>query len=239
MVSQKRFSQASQSPAKRMKTNSQTARLRALESRVSATKPEIQIRSTYTTADLQIEGDNTLKGVMNQLTAIAAPVQGRNYKTVSVKASLAEDSAYASEVLYRYRMILFSNKNNSSVDNTRADQDNPVPAPYGEAANDLSLNFNIDYKKWNIYDDKTMKRDLFGGDPQTQIGLGGLMVQREFTKPKLCRLPDADAIQQELSHGAIGLVIYRQRMDDGSVERVRAAAVDAPRLNCELKWIDP
>ena len=249
MVSQKRFSQSSPNPyAKRPKTmNSQAARLRALESRVSTNKPEIQIRTNFVSVQLgnpsSPNSSGLQWGVMNQLGTADGP-QGREYKTVSVKASLAEDAALASAVLYRYRMILFSNKNNSSLENTQARGPGPVPEAYGLAGDpiyDPTLNFDIDMRRFAIYDDKKQKNDLFGADPQSQIGYGGLTVKHTFTKPKICKIAEENAVVTgfDLSKGAIGLVVYRQNMESGAVERVTADAVDAPKLNVELKWMDP
>jgi len=215
----------------------QAKRIRQLERKVNNNKTEVQTISAYVTASLRstFGSAGPLNGFMNNV--ISTDFDGRNYKTVMVKASLAMDASLLSADNYRYRFILFANKNNSSRDNTQV-TGGERPAPYDDALSDLTLDFNIDPKKWVVYDDKIQapRRDILAGSPQNQIGYGGLSVQKMFRTPKLVRI---DANNGSISHGAIGLAIYRQSLSTGAVELVTESVTDAPRVNVIHKYVDP
>lgn len=232
------------------KAKTQATRIRALERKVASDATEVQIKQRYANVDLfelaAGAGDRYPKNCVNKLSGIQEADQtwdlewsGRNYKTKSVKVSLAQDSnlnGASPNDVYRYRMILFSNKNDSGEDNTALD----VPKPYDEATSSNTLDFNIDTKRFMIYDDKTHRNDI---QATTQVGLGKLMVRQTFATPKLVRMEPTSATgfsgMPKATAGMIGLVVYRQDLNTGIVELVTPDSDDAPKLNLEHKWIDP
>ncbi|AXQ65346.1 MAG: hypothetical protein [Circular genetic element sp.] len=236
------------------KAKTQATRIRTLERKVASNSTEVQVKQRYADVDLflaatGVGGDyypktcvNKLSGQVNDQTNVWTPEwSGRNYKTKSVKVSLAQDQNLNGDSptdVYRYRMILFSNKNDSGEDNTALD----IPQPYDEAGNSNTLDFNIDTKRFMVYDDKTHRNDI---QASTQVGLGKLMVRQTFATPKLVRLEDKEAIGTDNSTlakattGMIGLVVYRQDLTTGIVELVGPTSDDPPKLNVEHKWIDP
>lgn len=236
------------------KAKTQATRIRALERKVASDSTEVQVKQRYADVDLFVPyapgaGEyypktcvNKLSGQVDSTTNAWTPEwAGRNYKTKSVKVSLAQDlnlnGASPSDV-YRYRMILFSNKNDSGEANTALD----FPQPYDEASSSNTLDFNIDTKRFMVYDDKTHRNDI---QASTQVGLGKLMVRQTFATPKLVRCEDKSATGTDnntlakATSGMIGLVVYRQDLTTGIVELVTPQSDDPPKLNVEHKWIDP
>jgi len=212
-------------------------RLKALERKVATNATEVEVQTAYSNVELRSTSGGsagTLNGVLNNVPTSSN--DGRNYKTVSVKASLAQDEALLSGDLYRYRMILWSNKNDSGRDNT-VPSSGDFPLAYGSAAGANTLDFFIDEKRFTVYDDKMQRNIVIGAAPQTQPGLGTLMVQQTFRTPKLVRF--GPNIGSNQTHGCIGLTVYRQNLTTGVVERVQASSVDAPLIVSEHKWIDP
>jgi len=224
-------------PAKRS-TNAK--RIKTLERKVAANKTEVQVNSGYTSADLRSAPiGGSWNGILNSVKL--DEVSGRNYKTVSVKASLAKDisGGGTGSISWRYRMIIFSNKNDSSYANTESIA-GAFPGPYDEAADaNLHLNFNVDMKRYTVYADRMITTDLLNdSNIQTTVGHPPLTVQHTFSSPKLVRLdPDSG----EVTHGAIGCVVYRQDMATGLVTRWTSDEVSQGQqaLVVEHKWIDP
>ncbi len=147
-----------------------TKRLKQLERKVAQNKTEVRIDSSISNCSLRDPtGASGLNGFLNNPSINnIANQDGRNFKTVSIKARLSMDDTLLSTDNYRYRMILFSNKNDSGRDATQPDGGDGVPAPYDDAVNYNSLNFFIDNKKFMIYDDKTIspRSQALAGSPQ-------------------------------------------------------------------------
>ena len=218
---------------------SQAKRLKTLERKVASNQTEVRIDSNISDADLRSPGGGSgLNGFLNNPTNFE--VDGRNFKTVSIKARLNMDTNLLSIDDYRYRMILFSNKNDSGRDNTQV-QTGEFPGPYDGALSGgtAHLNFFIDEKKFTVYDDKMQspRSQMLSGTPQNQLGYGGLEVRQIFKTNKLVRYPSSNPTNP--TSGCIGLAIWRQSLTSGAVERVTAASVDAPLILSEHKWIDP
>jgi len=214
---------------------SQAKRLKALERKVATNSTEVEVETAYSNIELRSTSgaSGTLNGVLNNVSS--ASNDGRNYKTVSVKASLAQDEVLNSSALYRYRMILWTNKNDSGRDNT-IPSSGDFPLAYGSASGANTLDFFIDEKRFTVYDDKMQRNDIRRSGT-TQPGVGTLIVEQTFRTPKLVRYgPNVGSNQ---THGCIGLTVYRQNLTSGVVERVTASSTDAPRIVSEHKWIDP
>jgi len=212
---------------------SQAKRLKALERKVATHATEVEVETAYSNVELRSTSGaaGTLNGVLNNVPSSSN--DGRNYKTVSVKASLAQDEVLLSSALYRYRMILWTNKNDSGRDSI-VPSSGDFPLAYGSAAGANTLDFFIDEKRFTVYDDKMQRNNIEGG---TQPGVGTLSVEQTFRTPKLVRYgPNVGSNQ---THGCIGLTLYRQNLSTGAVERVTASSTDAPRIVSEHKWIDP
>ncbi len=215
-------------------------RIKSLERKVAANKTEVQVNSGYTSTDLRSSPvGGSWNGILNSVKL--DEISGRNYKTVSVKAALAKDisGGGTAQTSFRYRMIIFSNKNDSSYTNTESNA-GAFPGPYDEAENgNLHLNFNVDMKRYTIYADRMITTDLLNdSNIQTTVGHPPLTVQHTFKTPKLVRLdPDSG----EVTHGAIGCVVYRQDMGTGSVTRFLndSTTQGQQALVVEHKWIDP
>jgi len=99
------------------KMSNQSKRLKTLERKVASNKTEVRINTSISDADLRSpSGGAGLNGFLNNPTNFE--VDGRNFKTASIKARLNMDPDLLSADNYRYRMILFTNKNDSGRDNT-------------------------------------------------------------------------------------------------------------------------
>jgi len=221
---------------------SQAKRLKTLERKVAQNKSEVRIDSQVSSCSLRSPtGGSGINGFLNN--PINNPAgqnfDGRNFKTVSIKARLSMDENLLSEDNYRYRMILFSNKNDSGRDATQPDGGDGVPGPYDDGLDNPALNFFIDNKKFMIYDDKTIspRSQALAGSPQNQLGYGALEVSQSFRIPKLVRYPSSNPTNP--THGCIGLAVWRQSLTTGVVEQVLAESTDAPLILSEHKWIDP
>jgi len=223
-------------PSSKMST--QSKRLKTLERKVAQNKTELRIDTSISDADLRSpSGGSGLNGFLNNPTN--SEVDGRNFKTASIKARLNMDPDLLSADNYRYRMILFTNKNDSGRDNTQVGT-GEFPGPYdGALSGTAHLNFFIDEKKFTIYDDKMIspRAYILSGSPQNQLGYGGLEVRQTFKTPKLVRYPSSNPTNP--TSGCIGLAIWRQSLSTGVVERVTSASVDPPLILSEHKWIDP
>jgi len=236
-------------PAAKASASMNAKKIRTLERNLRANRSETRIDTHYSSADLtNRDGTLGLNGCVNTVIddGSGSGVVGRNYKTLSVKASFAYDELYAvasgNADKFRYRMILFSNKNDSSRANTSVGS-GEIPAPYGGASTAPEardhLNFDIDRKKFIIYDDKTTmtQRQIIDLEGISNNGIPTLSVSHQFKTPKLVRFPsDGD----DPSHGMIGLVIWRQEIETGLITNSTGGLVNAyPSVITEHKWIDP
>ncbi len=219
----------------------QAKRLKQLERKVAQNKTEVRIDSSVFSCSLRAPGGGSgLNGFLNNPSINnSAEQDGRNFKTVSIRARLSMDATLLSADNYRYRMILFSNENDSGRDATQVEGGDGFPGPYDDAVDQASLNFFIDNKKFMIYDDKTIspRSQALAGSPQNQLGYGSIEVGKAFRVPKLVRYPSE--FPTNPTHGCIGLAVWRQSLSTGVVERVLADSTDAPLIISEHKWIDP